>query len=85
MNETSLDQEIVKVELTRDEARVLKYAIQDWIERTARKRMWPWRTLGWTHAFIYSRDIYCSARDKLVEALAKKYALADKPTTPSSP
>ena len=65
---------LVRLELTRDEARVLKGAIQDWIERTARKRMWPWRTLGWTDAFIYSRSVYADARDKLDEALKKPNA-----------
>ena len=57
------------ISLTRDEARVLKASIQDWIERTGRKRMWPWRRLGWVDAFIYSRSVYVSARDKLDDAL----------------
>lgn len=60
---------LVRLDLTRDEARVLKGAIQDWIERTARKRMWPWRRLGWVDAFIYSRSVYASAHDKLADAL----------------
>ena len=60
---------LVRLDLTRDEIVVLKGAIQDWIERTARKRMWPWRRLGWVDAFIYSRSVYSSARDKLADAL----------------
>ena len=63
---------LVRLDLTRDEARVLKGSIQDWIERTSRKRMWPWRTLGWTDTYIYSRRVYADARDKLEEALKAK-------------
>ena len=63
------EEQLVRLDLTRDEARVLKGAIQDWIERTARKRMWPWRRLGWVDAYIYSRSVYASARDKLADAL----------------
>lgn len=63
------EEDTVDLKLTRQEIFVLKGAIQDWIERSGRKRMWPWRRLGWVDAFIYSRSVYTSARDKLVEAL----------------
>jgi hypothetical protein len=57
------------ISLTQDEALVLKAAIQNWIERTGRKRMWPWRRLGWVDGLIYSRSVYVSARDKMDNAL----------------
>ena len=60
---------LVRLDLTRAEIVVLKGAIQGWIEITARKRMWPWRRLGWVDAYIYSRSVYASAHDKLADAL----------------
>ena len=64
-------EETISVALTVDEARVLSAAIQDWITSTGRKRMWPWRKLGWVDTYIYSRSVYASARDKLKAAIEK--------------
>ncbi len=62
-------EKLFHVELTYDEALVLKGAIQEWITTVSSKRIWPWRKIGWVKSTIYSFDIYCSARDKLIEVI----------------
>lgn len=58
----------IQISLTKNEAKVLRCAIQEWIEKSGHHRLW-WRRLGWIDAMLYSRSIYVTARDKLDNVL----------------
>jgi len=48
--------------------------MNDWIIRMGKRRLLPWKRIGWADAMIYSRTVYAGARDKLDDALRRPNA-----------